>query len=69
MRKEKKQEAASMENIFAKGHWKQLSVLFGLVVDYIVALFMGKVDLSALEGEARRGNLLVRPERFLHPKE
>ncbi len=36
-------------NIFAKGHLKQLSVLFGLVVGYIVALFMGKVDLSALE--------------------
>ena len=37
-------------NIFAKGHLKQLSVLFGLVVGYIVALCMGKVDLSALEG-------------------
>ena len=39
-------------NIFAKGHLKQLAVLFGLVVGYIVALFMGKVDLSALEGIA-----------------
>ena len=39
-------------NIFAKGHLKQLSVLFGLVVGYIVALCMGKVDLSALEGVA-----------------
>ena len=39
-------------NILAKGHLKQLSVLFGLVVGYIVALFMGKVDLSALEGVA-----------------
>ena len=37
-------------NIFAKGHLKQLSVLFGLVVGYAVALCMGKVDLSALEG-------------------
>ena len=37
-------------NIFAKGHLKQLSVLFGLVVGYILALCMGKVDLSALEG-------------------
>ncbi len=37
-------------NILVKGHLKQLSVLFGLVVGYIVALFMGKVDLSALEG-------------------
>ncbi len=37
-------------NIFAKGHLKQLSVLFGLVVGYIVALIMGMVDFSALEG-------------------
>ena len=37
-------------NIFAKGPLKQLSVLFGLVVGYIVALCMGVVDFSALEG-------------------
>ena len=39
-------------NIFAKGHLKQLSVLFGLVVGYVVALAMEKVDLSSLEGVA-----------------
>lgn len=39
-------------NIIAKGHLKHLSVLFGLVVGYIVALCMGKVDLSSLEGLA-----------------
>ena len=39
-------------NILAKGHLKQLSVLFGLVVGYILALIMGKVDLSSLEGIA-----------------
>ena len=39
-------------NIFAKGHLKQLSVLFGLVVGYIVAICIGKVDFSALEGVA-----------------
>ncbi len=37
-------------NIFAKGNLKQLSVLFGLVVGYILALCMGVVDFSALEG-------------------
>lgn len=42
--------ACILFNIFAKGHWKQLSVLFGLVVGYIVALIMGVVDFSALEG-------------------
>lgn len=35
-------------NIFAKSYWKQLSVLFGLVVGYIVAAVMGVVDFSAL---------------------
>ncbi|MCQ2532137.1 MAG: purine permease [Saccharofermentans sp.] len=34
-------------NIFAKGFLKQLSVLFGLVVGYILALCMGMVDFSA----------------------
>ena len=33
-------------NIFAKSYWKQLSVLFGLVVRYILAIFMGAVDFS-----------------------
>lgn len=35
-------------NIFAKSFYKQLSVLFGLLVGYIVAYFMGMVDLSRL---------------------
>ena len=37
-------------NMFAKGHRKQLSILFGLIVGYIVAVCIGKVDFSALEG-------------------
>jgi NCS2 family nucleobase:cation symporter-2 len=36
-------------NVFAKSYWKQLSVLFGLVVGYILAFFMGVVDFSALK--------------------
>lgn len=35
-------------NILAKGYLKQLSVLVGLVVGYILALCMGKVDLSMI---------------------
>lgn len=35
-------------NIFAKSYWKQLSVLFGLIVGYIVAVFMGVIDFSTL---------------------
>lgn len=37
-------------NIFAKSYWKQLSVLFGLVVGYLVAVVMHMVDFSGLEG-------------------
>lgn len=35
-------------NCLAKGYLKQLSVLFGLVVGYVVAICMGKVDLSVI---------------------
>ena len=35
-------------NIFAKGYLKQLSVLAGLMVGYVVAIFCGKVDLSMI---------------------
>jgi len=35
-------------NILMKGYLKQLSVLAGLIVGYILAIFMGKVDLSAI---------------------
>ena len=35
-------------NIFAKGYRKQLSVLVGLIAGYILAIFMGKVDLTVI---------------------
>lgn len=38
-------------NIFAKGYLKQLSVLAGLIVGYITAICMGKVDLSVIFSE------------------
>ncbi|MBR5203035.1 MAG: purine permease [Clostridia bacterium] len=37
-------------NIFAKSIWKQLSVLFGLIVGYILSCFMGVVDFSSIAG-------------------
>ena len=40
--------ACLLFNIFAKSYWKQLSVLFGLLVGYVVALFLGVVDLSGI---------------------
>lgn len=35
-------------NCLIKGHLKQLSVLFGLVIGYITSIFFGKVDLSQI---------------------
>lgn len=35
-------------NIFAKSFYKQLSVLFGSIVGYVVAYFMGMVNMSKL---------------------
>ena len=35
-------------NVLAHKHYKQLSVLVGLVVGYIVAIFMGKVDFTGI---------------------
>ena len=35
-------------SIFVKGYMKQLSVLAGLVVGYILSIFVGKVDYSTL---------------------
>lgn len=41
--------ACLLFQIFAKSYFKQLSVLFGLVVGYIIAACMGIVDFSALK--------------------
>lgn len=35
-------------SVVAKNHYKQLSVLAGLVVGYVVAIFMGKVDFTGV---------------------
>lgn len=43
--------ACLLFNIFAKGYKKQLSVLFSLFVGYVLAIFMGKVDLSVIMSE------------------
>lgn len=45
-------------NALAKSYWKQLSVLFGLVVGYIIAICMGIVDFSALSS----AKILALPE-------
>ena len=35
-------------NVFAKGYYKQLSVLFGLIVGYVISILAGIVDLSKI---------------------
>lgn len=45
-------------NIFAKKHYKQLAVLFGLIVGYIVAIFMGKIDFSGM----MNGEIIALPQ-------
>lgn len=45
-------------NCLAKGYLKQLSVLAGLIVGYVIAIFMGKVDLSVIFS----GGLISLPE-------
>ena len=40
--------ACLLFNIFAKSYSQQLSVLFCLIVGNILAIFMGKVDLSVI---------------------
>lgn len=49
-------------NIVAKGYWKQLSVLFGLIVGYIVAAFMGMVDFTAIFD----GDIIALPKLFIY---
>jgi NCS2 family nucleobase:cation symporter-2 len=40
-----------MVNCLAKGFWKQLSVLGGLIVGYVLSIFLGKVDFSSIFSE------------------
>ena len=47
-------------NIFAKSYWKQLSVLFGLMVGYILAIFMGAVDFSDMNSVG-----VIAPPQFM----
>jgi NCS2 family nucleobase:cation symporter-2 len=47
-------------SIFAKSYWKQLSVLFGLLIGYALALILGAADLS----NVLKGGVVALP-RFL----
>lgn len=53
-------------NCLAKGYLKQLSVLAGLLMGYVIAIFMGKVDLSVIfsDGLISLPKLLPYPPEF-----
>lgn len=53
--------ACLLWNIFAKGYLKQLSVLFGLAVGYVLAICLGRVDLSVIMS----GGLISLPKILL----
>ena len=52
-------------NIWGKGMVKILPILIGIVVSYIVALFMGEVDFAAI-GAAPWFGVAVHPSSFAH---
>ena len=53
--------ACLLWNIFAKGYLKQLSVLFGLAVGYVLAICLDRVDLSVIMS----GGLISLPKILL----
>lgn len=56
--------ACLLFNIFAKGFWKQLNVLFGLVVGYICSMIVGIVDFSSFSSTIETVGFISFP-RFL----
>ncbi len=53
-------------NAFAKGFWKQLYVLFGLIVGYIVSLFFGMVDFAEIGATIREMGVISLPRLFYY---
>lgn len=49
-------------NIFAKGHRKPLNILFGLIVGYILAYFMGMVDFSSFQSTVSKVGVVSMPK-------
>lgn len=56
--------ACLLFNSFAKGFWKQLYVLFGLVVGYIVSIFFGMVDFAAMKATVAELGIVSLPRLF-----
>ncbi|MDO4489641.1 MAG: nucleobase:cation symporter-2 family protein [Lachnospiraceae bacterium] len=53
-------------NVFARGFWRQLNVLFGLIVGYIVSIGFGMVDFSNLKGIVDQLGVFSFPRLFAY---
>ncbi len=58
--------ACLLFNAFAKGFWKQLYVLFGLVVGYIVSICFGMVDFSGMKSTIDELGVISLPHLFAY---
>ena len=56
--------ACLVHNSPAKGFWKQLYVLFGLIVGYIVSLFFGMVDFASMKNTVQELGVVALPKLF-----
>ena len=50
----------------AKGFWKQLYVLFGLIVGYVVSLFFGMVDFASMKATVQELGVIAIPKLFAY---
>ncbi len=56
--------ACILFSIFVKGHYKALNILFGLIVGYVLSIFMGMVDFSTISKTIEQSGYISFP-RFL----
>ncbi len=58
--------ACLVYNSLARGFWKQLYVLFGLIVGYIVSLFFGMVDFETMKSTVQELGIIALPKLFAY---
>ena len=58
--------ACLVYNSLAKGFWKQLYVLFGLIVGYVVSLFFGMVDFASMKATVQELGVIALPKLFAY---
>ena len=58
--------ACLVYNSLTKGFWKQLYVLFGLIVGYVVSLFFGMVDFASMKATVQELGVIALPKLFAY---